>query len=383
MSGPVPSSQVDGLYQLNTETTRRKFLSTFATSGMGLTGLQVATERVFGKNPDGKPIVWRYDRFGNPETIRYISEERYRRIQVYENIHPRRFYKRADGVNGIRLEQRSEDSTDLVLKVYLDQNTRFARQNLPNRVKHVPIKIEERKTNRKAARICDRRHDNFYDPLPANPKISTYDSNGDFYDSGTLGVACWNSSSDSPYKCYITAAHVAEDGGSYADYLHHAGEDDSGNFRSQDVGEYVTHSPLGDYGMDVVKFRKQNGTVSPDIRGNADNRLGSLAGTWTHAGLTDRTTNSQSLSVKFAGCSTCYATTDCTGTSKTSLNEYQADYSPNEVTDGDSGGPFLDNDDYLVGIFSHFCESCEQSHGPTGQELLDRVNAQLTNPRLQ
>lgn len=85
--------------------------------------------------------------------------------------------------------------------------------------------------------------------------------------------------------------------------------------------------------------------------------------------------------MEFAGRTTCYATTECYDTSKTASVEYQADYSPNEVDHGDSGGPFLDNDDYLVGTFSTFCESCEESHGPTAAELLNRVNAQLTDPQ--
>jgi len=380
MSG---SLETDGLYQLDTKATRRKFLGVLAGSGTGLAGLRTATERVFGENPDGKPLVWRYDRFGNPETVRYIPEERYRRIQVYENTHPIRFYERVDGVNGITLEQRSDDSTDLVLKVYVDRNTRSVRNDLPNRVKRVPITVEERKTNREFARECERRAQDFYDPLPANPKISTIDSDGNKHASGTLGVVCWNDDSNNACECYITAAHVAEEGGSYAEYLQHGGEDDSGNIRVEDVGAYVTHSAGGEYGMDVIKYRRRSGTVTADIRGNADDHLGDIAGTWTHAGLTDRTSGSQELPVEFAGKSTCYATTYCTGTSKTELVEYQADYSPNETTNGDSGGPFLDNDDYLVGTFSYFCEDCETSHGPTGQELLDRMNAQLTNPELQ
>lgn len=383
MTRTIPSSRFDSLYQLNTETTRRKFMGTLAGSSASLAGLRAATERAFGENPDGKPLVWRYDRFGNPETVRYIPEERYRRIQVYENVHPRRFYEQADGVNGITLEQQSSDSTDLRLKVYVDRNNRSVRSNLPNRVKRVPVTVEERKTDLEWARVCERRAQDFYDPLPANPKISTLDSDDNKHGSGTLGVVCWNDNPDNAYECYITAAHVAEDSGSYAEQLRHGGEDDSGNIRVEEVGAYADHSPGGQYGMDVIKYRRQSDTVTPDVRGNADDHLGDLAGTWTHAGLTDRTSENQELPVEFAGKSTCYATTYCTGTSKTELVEYQADYSPNETTNGDSGGPFLDSDDYLVGTFSYFCEECEASHGPTGQELLNRLNAQLTNPELQ
>lgn len=378
MSRGVFEPQTEGIYRINSETTRRKFLGGLAGATTSLAGLQLATERAFGENPKGKPLVWRYDRFGNPETIRYVPQERYRRIQVYENVNLHRFYERSDRVNGMTLKQRSDDPTDLALKIYADQNTRSVRHKLPNRFKEVPVIIEERKINRNWGRTCDRRILDFYDPLPANPGISTYDGDNNKISEGTLGVVCWNDDPNNAHECYITAAHVAENDGSYADYLRHAGVDDNGNSRSEDVGKYANH----DSGMDVIKYRRRSGTVSPDIRGNADDHLGNLSGTWTHAGLTDRTSGSESLPVEFAGRSTCYATTECVSTSKSSLVEYQADYSPNEVTSGDSGGPFLDNDGYLVGTFSYYCESCEESHGPTGQELLDRLDAQRTNPEL-
>jgi len=347
---------------------------------MGIGGIQKATERAFGEKPDGKPVVWRYNRDGTPETIRYVPEERYRRLQVYENVHPRNMYERTDGVNGLTLEQQSDDPTDLALKVYVETLKPSVRRDLPNRVQSVPVTVEERHVDREWGRVCDRRALDFYDPLPADPEISGYDSAGNWSGTGTLGVVCWNTDSNDPSEVYLTAAHVIEfDDGTVADYLQHEGEYD-GSERSEYVGAYVTHSPGGNYGMDIAKYRYRIGTVSPDVLGNADSHLGDVAGTWTHAGLTDRTSGSQSLPVEFAGRSTCYATTDCTGTSKTELVQYQADYSPNVVTNGDSGGPFLDNDDYLVGTFSYFCESCEESSGPTGQELLDAADAQLTNP---
>lgn len=370
------------MYQLDSETTRRKFLGVLTATGFSLGGLREATKRAFGEKPEGEPIVWRYDKFGNPETVRYIPKERHRRIKVYENLDPRTMSERADGVNGISLEQQSDDPTDLALKVYVDNNISTVQRDLPNHVEKVPVTIEERQTNPTFGRVCDRRVLDFYDPLPANPEVSGYDSDENTYGTGTLGVVCWNDNADNPYRCYITAAHVVEDDGSYGEYLRHEGQDDDGNPRDENVGSYITRSSSGDYGLDVVKYQRMSGTVSADTRGNADDRLGNLVGTWSHEGLTDRTSGSDSLPVKFAGRSTCYDTTECVGTQKNELVEYQAKYSPNVVTNGDSGGPFLDEDDYLVGTFSFFCDSCDHSHGPTGQEILDRMNAQLGDPRL-
>jgi hypothetical protein len=383
MSQAVPEPKIDGLYQIKNDTTRRKFLSTLATSGMGLAGLRKATERAFGEKPDGVPLIWRYDRFGNPETVHYVPRERYRRIMVYYDLHPSTIYEQTEGINGITLEQQSTNPTDLALKVFVDNNTPSVRRSLPNRVQNVPLNIEERKIDRELARVCDRRALNFYDPLPANPEIDGEFDDGNNTTPGTLGVVGWNDDSNNPYKCYVTAAHVVEKDSNYAGYLRHEGEDDSGDYREEKVGAYVNHSPEGSYGLDVVKYRRRGGTVEADARGNADDQLGYLSGTWTHSGLTDRTSGSKSLPVEFAGRSTCYATTECVNTEKNDALEYQADYSPNEVAQGDSGGPFIDSDDYLVGTLSALCESCERSWGPTGQELLDRLNAQLSDPRIQ
>lgn len=170
MLDAIPDFEVDGLYRLDTESTRRKFLGVLATFGAGLAGLRKATERAFGEKPDGVPLVWRYDRFGNPETVRYVPRERRRRIRVYYNLHPDTVYEQTEGVNGFTLEQRSADPTDLALKVYVDENTRTVRRNLANRVQQVPVVVEERHIDPTPARVCDRRAQDFYDPLPANPR---------------------------------------------------------------------------------------------------------------------------------------------------------------------------------------------------------------------
>lgn len=380
MSRAVPDVETGDLYRLDAEKTRRVFLRTLAASGAGIAALRNATARAFGEKPDGKPLVWRYDRFGNPETVRYLPKERYRRIRVYDRLPPSSIYERTDGVNGIRLVQQSDDPTDLALRVLVDNNVRRVRRNVPNRVRKVPVTLEERKVDRTLARVCERRILDFHDPLPASPEVGAVDSDGNKHGEGTLGIVCYNDDATDPYECYITAAHVAEEDGEYAEHLRHGGKDSDGSPRSEVVGSYEDHSPLGDYGMDVIKYQHQHDTVEPDVRGNADDNLGKLSGAWTHSGLTDRTSGSKTLPVKFAGRSTCHATTECYTTSRTASVEYQADYSPNEVAKGDSGGPFLDDDDYLVGTFSTFCEPCEECAGPTATELLDRLNARLSVP---
>lgn len=369
-------------YRIDSDATRRSFLRAVAVAGTGVSGLRAATERTFGAEPDGVPIVWRRDRFGAPETIRYVEKERYRRLSVYHDIEPGYFADRAASVNGITISQRSADSSDLGLTFYVDRNTWAVRRALPNRIRGVPVTVEERKTDWQFGRVCRRRILDFYDPLPANVQISGVDSDGTA-GVGTLGLVCWNDDPDDPYRCYITAAHVVEyDDGRPATYLHHGGEDADGNQRSERVGVYETHDSQDHSGMDVAKYRQNSESPTPGMRANASDELPDVDGTWTHAGLTDRTAGERRLRAKFAGRSTCYGETYCIGTSKSGVVEFQADYAPNVVTNGDSGGPFLDADGYLIGTYTSSCEECETTSGPTGQELLDRVGAQLHSPQL-
>lgn len=187
MSDAIPDQIVDGLYRIETEATRRRFLNVLSGAGVGLAGIRKATERAFGETPDGVPLVWRYDRYGNPETIRYVPKERHRRIQVYENLHPKTIHERTEAVNGITLEQQSDKSTDLAFKIYVDDNNPPVRRNLPNQIQDIPVIIEEREIDREL-NSCDSRTLDFYDPLPANPKISPEDTNNTFGGSGTLGA---------------------------------------------------------------------------------------------------------------------------------------------------------------------------------------------------
>lgn len=375
--------QDDGVYRIGSVTTRRKFIATLAASGGGLAGIRKTTARTFGEKPAGVPIVWRLDRFENPETVRYIPKERYRRIMAYHKMDPETVYEKSHNVNGIALIQTSSDPTDLSLKVYVNRNTRSVRRSLPNRIQDVPVVAEERKVDRRLA-SCDRRIQDFYDPLPANPEIKGIDDSGNKIGAGTLGVVCWNANDFNPYEAYITAYHVVEKSdGTPARYLKHDGVDADGNVRGERIGIARDYSPSNDTGLDVIKYERRAGTVSPALTGNASDKLSSVSGAWTHSGLTDATTGTQSVTVEFAGRTTCYAQTDCVSTEKSDLLEFQATYSPNETDHGDSGGPFLDTDGFLVGTFTAFNELNETSRGPTGQELLDRTNAQLHDPQIQ
>ncbi|MFW6437260.1 MAG: twin-arginine translocation signal domain-containing protein, partial [Halococcoides sp.] len=70
MSGELV--RLDGDGQIN----RRTFLRNLAAAGTGVAAINSAVQSVYGKKPDGVPLVYTYDTQGNPRKVRYIPEER-------------------------------------------------------------------------------------------------------------------------------------------------------------------------------------------------------------------------------------------------------------------------------------------------------------------
>lgn len=362
------------LYDLSADPKRRQFLTALSVFATGPAGLKQAIEAVDGEVDTGVPVVWTRDRAGNPDRVRVVSKERFRRLGVYHTLEFDRLVDRHGGVNGVSLQARSDDPTDITLDVYVDRVDRLARRRVPNRVRRVPTTLRERRRERIPGRVCRRRILEFYDPLPANPKITGQNESGDVFGGGTLGLVAWNADATDPYECFVTAHHVTADSeGKTAPLLQHSGlQDDTGRIES--VGRYETHTPLGERGLDGVKYRS-TGAVSPAPLETASTDQGRVSGSWDFTGLTDATAD-DSIAVDFAGSATCYAEAKCVGTERNDLIDYQVTISPQVVTNGDSGGPFLDSDDKLVCLFSNYC--CEEAHGPVATELLDRLGVALS-----
>lgn len=355
-----------GIVRLSERSTRRKFLKYSLASSAGLAGFRKATEKVTGEKPDGVPIVWRRDKHGDPETLRYVPKERYRRLMVYKNLDIGHLTNKSGKVNGISTVQRSSDPANLGLKVYVDTNDQSVRRALPNRIQKIPLEVEERQLHLTPG-VCNKFAGQYWDPLLANVEVEGDPFNG----TGTLGVVAFNSNQNNPFLSLLTAAHVVDNGDS--DYLAHLGTR---------AGSYVTHSPLSG-GLDVAKYRLLSSNIDAGSAGTASDELPVMAGSWDFVGLEDYTTDNE-LYVEFAGRTTCYAEASCTDTNK-GLNTqltYSAKIEPNEVEHGDSGGPFLDGDGFLVCTFSQFNEPNEYSVGGTGTEVLNSMNVQLADPRL-
>lgn len=360
--------------------TRREFLQTLAVTGTSAAGLRAATEAASGHSPKGVPVVWTRDSYGRPDRIRYVSKERHRRLRVYKDCSVAALRGHSH-VDSLTLTAQSDDPTDLALKVFVDQDTWQVRRKLPNRVRGLPVTHDKQRRDPQLGRVCNKFSRNFFDPLRGNIEIRARGPHG-YAGTGTLGFVCWDTDGSAPSQCLITAAHiVTHDDGTPAKYLTHSGQtgDDAG--QTVTIGTYATHSPFGDRGMDIAKYRLQADEVTGDPLATQSDDQPDITGSWDFMGLTDATAGDNTVPVTFAGRSTCYATADCTHTSKTGSVTHQAVITPCVVTGGDSGGPFVDPDGKLVSTFSLYCDSCGQCRGPVGTELLNRVGAQLAAPQ--
>lgn len=365
------------MYQIKSGKKRRTFLNTLAGLGAGISGIRLATMEAFGEDPDGVPIVWRRDKYGNPETIRFIPEERRRRINVYYKFNTDVFHDKVDGINGFRLVGLSDDPADLGLKVFVDKKASRVQNSLPEKFKGLPIVVEEREIETQL-HACSKFTTNYFDPLPANVEVIAEYSNGDT-DQSTLGIVCWNDNSNNPYKCYIVSGHGFYESGEWSDYLHQSGTDDDGNIvEMEKCGVFVE----GNGDMDAAKYRRNPGTAKADVRSNASDKLKDLNGYWDYQGLTDATSGTGTVGADFAGATTCYVDSYCKDTEKdpTTSVAYGAIFDDGGAS-GDSGGPYVDSDGYLIALH-HSDHDNGDELGAVGGEVLDSVNAQLYDPTI-
>ena len=191
--GKIDIGEVVYLGTRDETVSRRAVLKTLAVVGTGAAGLSQTIERVHGAKPEGVPIVHTTDKNGNPDKVRIIPAERYRRLKVYERLPVSKFIDRTEKLTGVSLTQQSEDPTDLALSFTLADDTRSIRRKLPNRYDGVPIQFSERSFE--------------YAPQSAEggTGIETDITPDDSGAAGTATVIAYQSTGD---EVLITADHV-------------------------------------------------------------------------------------------------------------------------------------------------------------------------------
>ena len=352
---------------------RRNFLKMLGGGAVGLLGLQTAIERAYGEKAEGVPLVHTHDIYGNPDTVRLVPEERYRKIMEYKNL-PRRF-TRQNGVRSVGLTQLSRDETDLVLEVTIDpaREDDLTRETLesqrPDGAMGVTVETGERRNleflssseqqDLESLSCSDR--DDEYSELVGGIEVN---NDVELTSGGTLGLVGYNTDAE---PVIVTAHHIT-----------HASDEILQPDEGRVVGDLHEASPHRTE-EDTVSYSIREDVVDYSAREVED--IQDIDGKWTFEGITDETSGwiGGSIDVDFSG------KTSCTGSNTAVDTERGTDYVEHAVwmdaspeQDGDSGGPWIDDDGKLVALASAGSEDPDgASVGAAATEALEAVDAQL------
>lgn len=350
------------------DTSRRSVLTALGTSGVGLLGLRNAIEKVTGESAEGVPLVYTRDVHGNPERVRMVPKERYRRLKVFENLSAKSFIEKHPAVTELTIKQQSDDETDLSIHLHLEKNTREVRRQLPKRIQDVPVTYEEKDVSvhpmgcecqnpNNGARRCED-HDN----LKGGIQIGA-DQGG----WGSLCLVAWDSSGN--YKKAITAYHVMDE--STDDYLYQPAHSCSND---EIAADYATYDDADDIWAGSIDGWGVSGTVGQTVDAIPD-----VTGYWTYAGISDYTTTN-SIYCFMAGAESWKREGYANSVSSGPLVEHEVDYGDENAEQGDSGSPYVDQDGKLVSMYNGCnCAAGDKwDCGTAGDYVLSKANAKLT-----
>jgi hypothetical protein len=309
-----------------TGTSRRQFLKLMASAGTGAIGLETMIEKVYGKKPEGKPIVHTYDFNGHPKRIRIIPKERHRRLSVFKNYPFQDLIDKHPSIEYIDVVNESGSETDLKFRFHLNRHDWNVRKKLPNRIRKVPIVYEKSEFEAHPHR-CDSRHGE-----QATIEGGIAIDNGSSW--GTLGLV-FRDKYD-PGRYLITADHVM----SGTDNMYQAGRT-IGDFRSRDQASNGS-------GEDITMYKYKDGSnYHTDHLGTRDSRVQEVTGAWDYYGLLD-VVDSGFVYCQTPGANNCYIKNRVNHVGKYGAVQHQVDmdYARNE--NGDSGSPWVDNNGNLV-----------------------------------
>lgn len=340
---------------------RRRYLKALGLLGGGTLGLRTVVESVFGADAEGVPLVLTRDRQGNPDRVKIVPKEHRRRLRVYSNFDVTGLVERHPIINEVTVVQRGDSMSDLALKFFLDEDDRRARLRLPNTVQDVPVEHEVRPSSRSNFGGCQDpdagcRRGVTADPIEANAQI------GGGSGFGTLGVVGVHDG-PSEYPCLVTADHVME---GTSTMTQPPGDRPVGSFVSRDQSLDATKYELDTY-------------YDANIDGTMSSRQPDMSGWWTFDGLSSATSGG-SIDCSYAGAESCYKSNAANNTSRSDVVDYEADMRDHDTESGDSGGPFVDTDGYLVCIL-HGCQwDWTNNHwdiGTTAGPMFDSLNVLL------
>lgn len=340
------------------ETSRRSVLRGLAAAATASgAALSTAVERAYGKRPDGRVIVHTDDVHGQPDTVRVIPKERYRRLKVYERLPIRKFTAR-DGVRAVTITQQSDDPTDLALKFLVESNVRATRKRVPNNYNRVPTVVEEQPV------------ETVPEAIEGGSSIDNPNTSGSKSD-GTVCLVGYDA--DGTGELILTADHVMNG----ADEMH---------FSDDKIAEFHERNQS----LDVTSY-KLTSSISTDPLDTVGTKVEAVSGAWQFAGLADKvgqTDDGDSVSdggtvdVELYGRTSLYVSDKCNNTKRSGYIEYQADMADHKTDEGDSGAPWVDENGKLLGVHSgsrsdFFGDAW--SIAAVGRPALDAVGVSLSN----
>ncbi|HET7323508.1 MAG TPA: hypothetical protein VFJ06_04180 [Halococcus sp.] len=343
--------------------TRRQFVKTLGVAGTGVAGLGSMIETAYGQEPEGVPIVYTYDIYDNPEQVRIISEERYRRLKTFVSL-PEEFMARNPLVNEVSIVQQSDDDEDLALVLYVDELTSTLSDALPDSVQNVPIIYRER-SGEIQPNYCGYRHDR---RSPQRGGLAIGPGKGGY---GTLSFVAFDKGSNN--EVLLTADHVM-------DGTSRMWQPDKNHSDARRVGNFISRSRKGN-GQDITKYRVRSG-INAAPRRTQRGDVPNVTGTWGFFGLADRV-NPRGASLKsyVSAANHCRFVDHCYEVTKYgSWVYYQANFDDSPAGGGDSGGAYVDGNGKLVAIHQATFDPWHDPPfdvGGVGRPTLNAVGAKL------
>jgi len=341
------------------KTSRRRFLKALGISGSSLIGLRNAIEIASGKDTEGVPLVLTKDLKGNPDRVRMVSKERYRRLKTYERFPVRGFIENYPFVNNITLSNTDEE--DITFTAELEEVSQRKKNRLPNNYNGIEIKTTERPGE--YSQDCEgddndngcSSHQQKFNDIVGGIQIQPEAIDG----VGTLAFVGYQRTNPTA----VTAAHVVEENGIVADYVEQGG---------RRIGEVTAYNEADD--VAAIQLHSYVTSTPREIH----DPYFDVSGVWTFSGLSDEVSRTD-VHAQFAGRTSCFDQDYVRGTSKNNRVEHQVGFENNKANGGDSGAAWVDDDNKLIGIHSgnwdvlYDCWDAAACGGPA----LDKINVSL------
>jgi hypothetical protein len=351
VSKKIPTGTTVELSDALTNATRRNVLRGISGVALGSLGLSGLVEKATGKTPDGKVLTLTTDLEGNPDMVRVVPQERYRRLKLYEKMPAQQLIGRHPSLTAISITQQSSDPSDLALEFILDPEVEKGRGQLPTTYRDVPISRKEK--------ALSQQPQDYSGGLECNAPNE---------ETGTTTVVVYDNSSGD--KVILTAEHVTN-----SDQDLYIGGGKAGSHRSTDQSVDAVS-----YALDDPSF----GTVGKvkDIQ--------NITGAWTFSGLADtvgQTDDGDSVGdggtvgVDLYGDKSGHVSDVCNNTKRTGNVDYQADMKHARTKKGDSGAPWVDDSGKFLALHSgveDYYKTTYWSYGAVGQPVFDSLGVSLS-----